>query len=234
MDVGRRHSQALEEMGTARLGEGDDRRRSVEQGGDVALEDLPGPGQGGGEDEGPHLLVDVMEPGHPRPTGPERREERHPVPDLDQPVTASVAAGQLRRDRTGEHQVAPGPPDHPVAVPVGLGRCSLGVGRPHGDVDAGVGPAARHLGDVHLGAPGLDVGEVAPGQDVDTAQPRLRREVPDLVDRRRGVEVRGEPGRLGELRHPGMLPAGLPRPRIDEHADARNGRGTGHRRGGPP
>jgi hypothetical protein len=47
---------------------------------------------------------------------------------------------------------------------------ALGVRGPHGDLDAGLRPAAGDLVGVDLGAAGLDVGQVAPRQQVDVLQ----------------------------------------------------------------
>ncbi len=98
------------------------------------------------------------------------------------PSRAAVAAGQLGGDGAGEDHVAAGPADDLVAVADALGRCALGVRRAHRDVDAGLGPQPGDGGGVQLGAAGLDVGEVAPGQDVDAAQPGASGDVADLVD----------------------------------------------------
>jgi hypothetical protein len=82
-----------------------------------------------------------------------------------------VAARQLGEHAAGEDHVATGSADHVVAVADALGRRALGVGRPDGDVDPRLGPQPGDRGGVQLGAAGLDVGEVAPGQHVDAAQP---------------------------------------------------------------
>jgi hypothetical protein len=49
---------------------------------------------------------------------------------------------------------------------------ALGVRGAHGDLDAGLGPAPGDLVGVDLRAAGLDVGQVAPGQQVDVLQAR--------------------------------------------------------------
>ena len=48
--------------------------------------------------------------------GPQRREERHAVPDLDESVARAVPAHHLAERGAREHEVAAGLADHPVAV----------------------------------------------------------------------------------------------------------------------
>ena len=104
-------------------------------------------------------------------------------------------------DAAGEHHVAPGLADDPVAAAAALRRRTLGVGGAHGDLDAGLGPQAGHGGGVQLGAARLHVGEVAPGQDVDAVQTGSGGDVADLGDgvgpcqRRPGPGFPGHAGR---------------------------------------
>src|SRR3546814_7921995 len=74
---------------------------------------------------------------------------------------------------------SPGPPDHPVPAPARDGRLARSEGRAHGDGDAGVGPPPHDLVDVHLGAAGLGIVEVAPREDVDGPDPGRGGEIPD-------------------------------------------------------
>ena len=92
------------------------------------------------------------------------------------------AAGQLGGDGPGEHQVAPGLAHDPVAVAHDGLRLALGVARADGDLEAGLRPQPGHVGGVDLAAAGLDVGEVAPRQQVDVAEARGRGQVADLGD----------------------------------------------------
>ena len=109
------------------------------------------------------------------PAVPQRREEGHAVPDLDQRVAGAVPHADALPGRTGEHGVAAGLAQHPVAV-AGRARPVPRDGRgAEGDVEAGGGPARRdHVG-VQLGAARLGVVEVTPGDEVDAADARPRR-----------------------------------------------------------
>jgi hypothetical protein len=124
----------------------------------------------------------VVEEHDARAPAPGRAEEGHAVPDLDQQVAGTGAAGHLRERGSGEHHVAAGPADHLVAVAHGLGRLALGPRGAQRDLDAGCRPALRDLCDVDLGPAGLDVVEVAPGQGVHTADAGGGCQVADLLD----------------------------------------------------
>ena len=184
----------------------------------------------------PHLGVDVMQEHDARAGGPQRREERHPVPDLDQRVPAAVPAGELAQRGPGEHHVPAGLADHLVAVtasrePGGPGRTRC-ASRPRCPASA---QRRGDVGRVDLGAAGLDVVEVAPRQHVDAAQTGGRRDVAELLaglgrvgERwliRCGGDAAGDgyaaPGRRSvRLRCPGHSvhgsadPPGLDRPRL--------------------
>jgi hypothetical protein len=67
---------------------------------------------------------------------------------------------------------------------------ALGIGGPHGDLDAGLGPEAGDLGGMDLGSAGFDVVEVTPSEDVDPPKTGGRREVAELVP---AVGVDGKP-----------------------------------------
>ena len=71
---------------------------------------------------------------------PQRREERHAVPDLDETVAPAVPAHHLAERGPGEHEVAAGLADHAVAVAPRHLRVPRGVRRAHGDLDARFGP----------------------------------------------------------------------------------------------
>ena len=67
----------------------------------------------------PHRVVHVVQPRDARAPRPQRREERHAVPDLDEPVARAVPTHHLAERGPREHHVAPGLADHPVAVAPG-------------------------------------------------------------------------------------------------------------------
>jgi hypothetical protein len=81
--------------------------------------------------------------------------------------------------------------DDPVAVADGGRRAADGERRAEGDVDAGLGPEAGDGVGVDLGAPGLVVVQVAPGEEVDAAQARSGC---DLAERPRRVVGRSHSG----------------------------------------
>ena len=107
------------------------------------------------------------------PGRPQRGEERQAVPDLEEAVAAAARAAQLLEGRVEEHEVATAPAHD--AVPVAHGPRSSWPWAWDVRIDARRCPAAAHargdLGGVHLRATGLDVVEVAPGEDVHPAQP---------------------------------------------------------------
>ena len=119
-------------------------------------------------------------------------------------ISTSASRGPCRpiisdHDGAREHEVAAGLADHLVAVarqPTGGWPCAYDVRMR--DVDAGLGPQPGDGGGVHLGAAGLDVVEVAPGQHVDAAEAGRGGEVADLRDARPGAVGRG--GRVGRRR----------------------------------
>jgi hypothetical protein len=124
--------------------------------------------------------VHVVQEDDTRAPVPQRAEERHAVPDLDEHVTGAGAPEQLGHRRPGEHHVAAGAADDLVAIAHVLDRLALGPRGAHGDLDACGRPQLRHLGDVQLGTAGLDVVEVAPREDVDAADARRGGEVSDF------------------------------------------------------
>ena len=176
-------AQVVDELALGGLAQRGHGRAPVQRRGDPALEQRPEGPELGPERHVPHLGVDVVQQDDPRPGVPHRAEERHAVPDLDEHVPGSGAPGDLGERGPGEHLVAAGPADDPVAVPHGLDRLALGPRRAHGDLDPGRGPQLGDLGDVDLGPPGLDVVEVAPGEHVDAPDPGRRGQVADLGDR---------------------------------------------------
>src|SRR4051794_7944356 len=118
----------------------------------------------------------------PRPPGPQRREEGHAVPDLDQRVAGTMPADELGADGAREHEVAAGAPDDAVAVARHMARLTLRERRAQRDVEARLRPEPRDGRGVHLGAAGFDVFEVAPRQHVDPADPGSCGQVTDLGD----------------------------------------------------
>ena len=113
-----------------------------------------------------------MEEGHPGLGGPEWREEGHTIPDLDQGVATPVGAQKLRSNRPWKDEVATGPADHPVAGPSGRGAVARRMRGAERDLEPCIGPATGDFVGMDLGSAGLRVVQVAPGEDMDTANPR--------------------------------------------------------------
>src|SRR5438128_1294675 len=107
-----------------------------------------------------------MDPDGAWATVPDRREERHAVPDLDQavPPAGPYCLGQ---GRTGEHEESPASPDDPVSVTVHDRAATLRGRGPDRHIHTRLGPEPGHRRGVHLGAPGVVVVEIAPRQDAD-------------------------------------------------------------------
>jgi hypothetical protein len=102
-----------------------------------------------------------------------------------------VASGELADHRGREHHEPTVLAHEVVAVAVALVRVALGVRGAHDDLEPGLGPEGEDLGRVDLGAPGLDVDEIASGQHVDPAQAGFRRQRGDVGDARRDAAVHG-------------------------------------------
>ncbi len=165
----------LDHLVLGRRRQGDHPAAAVDRRGDPALDDVADLGQLRGQDHLPHVGVDVVQEDDAGHRGPQRREERHAVPDLDQAVGSTVGVAHLGQRGAGEHQVATGLADHLVAVAPAVVRVALGPRGAHEDLDAGLGPQPGDGGGVDLGSAGLDVVEVAPGDHVDPVQARGRR-----------------------------------------------------------
>ena len=71
--------------------------------------------------------MDVVEEDDPRAAVPQRREERHAVPDLDQALAGPPAAPETVPGDRREDGVPAGSAVGPVAVPVDRRRCGLGT-----------------------------------------------------------------------------------------------------------
>ena len=83
----------------------------------------------------------MVKPGGTAPSSPQWRQKRDPVPNLDQRITAAVAAEQFGRNRPRENQVSTGVTDDFVAIAPRPRRRTRGVRRAHHDVDTGSCPA---------------------------------------------------------------------------------------------
>ncbi len=125
---------------------------------------------------------------------PDRREERHAVPDLDEPVARAVPTHHLAERGAREHEVAAGLANDAVAVAPADLRRSGRVGGAHRHLDARLPPQFGDPRRVQLGAPGLGIVDVAPGQDRDAAQARGRGDIAELG------HVGGPAGRTGVIR----------------------------------
>ena len=106
------------------FGQRDDPARAVEARREPALDQVAQAGQRRRQDHAPHLCVDVVQEDDARPPVPERREEGHAVPDLDQGVAGAVPHADALPRRAREDRVAPGSAQHPVAV---AGRARSGA-----------------------------------------------------------------------------------------------------------
>ena len=84
-----RDAQLVDDLSFGRGRKGHDAGPSVDGRGQTVLDGVPALGQTGGKDHLPHLGMDVMEEDDVRGVGPQGREERHPVPDLNQAVARS-------------------------------------------------------------------------------------------------------------------------------------------------
>jgi hypothetical protein len=170
--------------------EGDHPAAPVDDRGDPALHGVADLGQVGRQHHVPHVAVDVVEHDDAGHGGPQRREERHAVPDLDQPVGAAVGLADLGQGGAGEDLVAAGLADDLVAVAAPVVGVALGPRRAHQHVEPGLGPQPGHGGGVDLGAPGLDVVEVPPGDHVHPLQAGGGSDVAQLGRWRGGVRHR--------------------------------------------
>ena len=175
-------------------------RAAVERRGDAVLEELARLGQARVEHHLPHVAVHVVHPGDARAGGPQRREERHAVPDLDQPVTRAVATEQLAHDRGREHHEPAVLAHDVVAVAVALVGVALGVGGAHRDLEARPRPTAP--GSWRRGPrsrrPRCRRGRATPSRGCGAARPprparRCRRRSPWCPRSRAGPQL---PGRL--------------------------------------
>ena len=171
-------------MSSFEEGEGDDAAPPVQQRGDLRLQELSGPGQAGvvlAEHHLPHLGVHVVQHDDRRVALPAGRR-RACRSSTRRARRGAHAAGELGGDGPGEHQVATRLAHDPVAVAHDGLRLALGVARAEGDLEAGLGPQPGHVGGVDLAAAGLDVGEVAPREQVDVAEARTGGQIADLGD----------------------------------------------------
>ncbi len=147
IDAGRHdvHARRLEpqlrdQLLLRRLRERDDRRAAVDRRRDPRLDRVPERRQPRRQRHAPHPPVDVVQPRDVRPTRPHRREEGHPVPDLDEGVTLPVPSHDLAEDGPREDHVATGLADHPVALPPRHHRVPRRVRGAHRHLYPGLGP----------------------------------------------------------------------------------------------
>ena len=139
----------------------------------------------------------MMEPHDRRHPRPHRAQKRHPVPDLDQPVERAESARRQLHRPFDEHGIAARAADGGVAGPLHHRGPACHRGGPHHDVDPCGGPTARHLVRVQLGAAGLGIVDVPPGEDGHAPQPGPACEVchrfharSRIFGRRRGRSLR--------------------------------------------
>src|SRR5439155_24352477 len=111
---------------------------------------------------------------------PDRREERHAVPNLDQRVARAVPTHNLAEGRAREHQVPARLADDPVTVsPADLSRSGR-VRRSHRHFDAGLPPERGDPRRVQLRPTGLRIVDVAPRKYRDATETRGRRDFAEL------------------------------------------------------
>ena len=182
MDALRLEVQLLNQLELRRLRKGDDLRAAVDGRRDPVFDHPAHAGEPGRQRHLPHRVVDVMQPHHVRPSGPQRREERHAVPDLDEGVTRAVPAHHLAERRPREHHVPAALADDAVAVTPRDGAVSGRVRGSHRDLDPGLTPQGRHLRGVQLRPAGFGIVEVAPREHAHATQTGARGDVSQLRD----------------------------------------------------
>ncbi len=99
-------SHELDELLARRLRQREHRHPAIQRRRDLALEDLAHARQTLFEHHAPHLAVHVVHQRDLRAARPQGRQERHTVPDLDQPVARPVEPPHLGDHRRREHHVA--------------------------------------------------------------------------------------------------------------------------------
>ena len=108
----------------------------------------------------------------------------------DRPIRPSTSATAGSR----EHAVAAAPPDHVVAVPSERAGGSPAADVRMDDVEPGRRPAPHHLVGVDLGAAGVGIVEIAPGEHVDAPDPGGAQVGGEVVDGRHGLERTADAG----------------------------------------
>jgi hypothetical protein len=193
-------AELVDQLVLGRPRQRDDPRPPVEERGDPALDGVAHGGEPRREHHLPHLGVDVVQEDDPRPDRPQRREEGHPVPDLDEAVPSSVAVDDLVDRSPGKDQVAATLPDDLVPVAPAERWVPLRVGGPQQHLDARLRPQLGDGGGVHLRAARLDVVEVAPRDEVDPPEAGAGGDVAQLGDLLGAIDD-GHAGWLGVTGH---------------------------------
>ena len=126
-------------------------------------------GQPRRKDHLPHLGMHVMQKDHSGRATPQRREERHAIPDLDHAITGADLGAHARECGAGEDGVTAGPTVDGVAITVDLPGRTIDARCPFAHVDARVRPSPQHFVRVKLRPSRLGVLEIPPGHHVDSA-----------------------------------------------------------------
>ncbi len=137
------------------------------------LDHLAQAGQARRQHHPPHGAVDVVQQDDAGASGPQRGEERHAVPDLDQTVGTAAATNETAQGATGKDAVPARLPDHVVSRPGGDRLLARRSRRAHRDVDADASPSRGDSMGMELGPSRLGVLEIPPGQHLHALQPDL-------------------------------------------------------------
>ncbi|CAB4921410.1 unannotated protein [freshwater metagenome] len=91
------------------------------------LKELSRLGETGFKHHFPHVAMDMVNPGAARPSSPNGSEERHAVPDFDDPITWAEASEQLAYHRGRKDHKAAMFANDSIAVARSLVGMALGV-----------------------------------------------------------------------------------------------------------
>ena len=108
--------EPLDDVDLGRFRERDDGGPAVERRSQAVFDAIAERSQPRWEDHLPHLGMHVMQKHHSGPATPQRREERHAIPDLDQAITGADLGAHASERGPGEDGVTAGPTVDRVAV----------------------------------------------------------------------------------------------------------------------
>jgi hypothetical protein len=179
--VGGVDSVVLHDLIARRRGGGEQRAVAVDKRDEAALDGVADVVQRPREEHVPGAEVDVVHHPDLGEPGPQRRKERHPVEDLDDPVGRTETSQPLVEHGGGEHAQPAAAPHDPHAVADDLGWRAVHPSGVVDDLAAGRREVAGDLVGVGLGPAGVGIVEVAEGEQVDPAEARLVRQGRHLV-----------------------------------------------------